>query len=126
MLGVGHEMVVKAKAYYLIIRVINEDGEFIRTVADTKVDSFAVSVDLPDGMQIESPGIVPIYIPGVEAIWTEGEHETTFIWDGKDEKGSAVKPGIYYIEVDQHDNGKRKNRITKVVKVLSNLLKKAG
>ena len=106
---------VKAKAYSLRIIVINEYGDAVRNVADTKVDSFASAADLPDGVRVSNAGVVPIHLPGVEAVWTEGDGETTFVWDCKDEKGERVKPGIYYIELDQEDRFCHKNRITKVI-----------
>jgi len=111
----SHEPELKAKVFSMKVIVINDCGDLIRTVTDTKVDAFASAADLPDGVRVPIDGVVPIHVPGVEAVWAEGEGGTTFIWDCRDEKGNRVKPGIYYIELNQEDRFCHKNRITKVV-----------
>lgn len=114
-----HEHNPRAKACDTIVDIYDENGNHIRTIADAKADSFAQSIDLPDGDKAYNISMVPIKLPGVETVWTEGEGSTIFVWDCKDEKGERVIPGNYRIEVRQSDRFGHMGIVTHNIEIIS-------
>jgi outer membrane scaffolding protein for murein synthesis (MipA/OmpV family) len=114
-----HEHNPKIKGCDIIIDVYNEAGEHVRTIVDTKVDAFAGSMELPDGDKAYNVTMVPIRLTGVEAVWSEGEGSTIFIWDCKNDSGERVGPGRYRIEARQSDRHGHIGNITRNIEILS-------
>lgn len=107
----------KAKAVVTNVEVYDESNNLIRVVANAKMDGFAEEVDLPDGSYAKNMDMVPVRIKGVEAVWTEGEGETVFIWDCRNELGEAVKQGVYRIDIKQADSFGRVKTVSRVINI---------
>jgi hypothetical protein len=112
-----HENNPKAKAVDTNIKIYDRENELIRIVGNAKLDGFADEVDLPDGIQAYNIAMVPIRIKGAEAVWTEGEGETIFVWDCRNELGEPVKQGVYRIDVKQADAFGNVNTVSAAVSI---------
>ena len=108
---------IRAKACVMDIKVYDDAGQYIRTVTHAQTDIFAEDADLIGLERAGSDGIVPIHIAGVETPWTEGDGETTFIWDCKNERGERVPTGAYKIEIAQTDKYGNSNKVVKPMKL---------
>ena len=104
---------IKAKVCVMDIKVYNDAGQYIRTVTHAQTDIFAEDADLIGLDKACRDGILPIHIAGVETPWTEGDGETTFIWDCKNERGERVPDGAYRIEIAQTDKYGNTNKVVK-------------
>ena len=108
---------IKAKVCLMSIKVYDNVGQHVRTVSEAKTDVFAEEAELIGAESACKEGIVPIHISGVETPWTEGDGETTFIWDCKNERGYRVEPGVFNIEILQTDRYGNNHKLVKTLKI---------
>jgi hypothetical protein len=112
-----HENNPRAKAVETNIEVYDDKNNLIRVVANARMDGFADEVELPDGAEVYNLEIVPVVIKGVETAWTEGEGETVFVWDCRNELGEPVKQGLYRLDIKQADSFGSSNLISRIINI---------
>jgi hypothetical protein len=111
------DRIPKAKAVETSVEVYDGKNNLIRIVAIAQMDGFADEIELPDGNHVKRDEILPIIIRGVEAIWTEGDGNTVFVWDCRNEFGEMVAEGDYRIDIKQADSFGHNNLLSRNVHV---------
>jgi len=112
-----HEKVPKAKAIETNVEIYDWNNNLVRLVASAGLDGFVDAIDLPDGLEAYNIDMIPIRLKGVEAAWTEGDGETVFVWDCRNELGEPVKQGVYRIDISQRDAFGHEKRISESISI---------
>jgi flagellar hook assembly protein FlgD len=106
----------------LTLEAYNEAGEIVKTIGTVQLSSAINGMLMKEGGNVTdifstSDGALSIFFPGVGSPGSTGGVSIT--WDGKNNSGMDVSPGIYYIKAEVTDNYGHVNTLTEEVTVLN-------
>jgi flagellar hook assembly protein FlgD len=113
--SVTEPAVVSRKVAQLQVVVFNSAGEEVRQLAQTEVDSMALS----SNAQISNSVITPSNLGGVNNTTTLSlSSGISFVWDGRNDAGQIVGAGQYYFEIKSTDGQGSESEFSQSVVVM--------
>ncbi len=109
--------------YIITISALNEAGEIVKLIASERANAMFTSVNLivpgsDDNTVIGYDKDLGIFVPGVETYATKGSGGTLFNWDITNNQSQYVKPGKYFIKIEESDGFGHINVIIKEITVI--------
>lgn len=106
----------------LSVVAYNEAGEKVKSIGTVQLSSNMNGMLLEEGGSVtdlfdSSAGKLSLIFPGVASPGSTGV--VTLYWDGKNDNGMDVTPGVYYIKAEVTDNYGHVNSLTEEVTVLN-------